>query len=245
MSTTPQDDNPYASLQSEEAAGDWSKPTRAWRDENFVVLQESGDLPSRCVLCNMARNEVIPTGMAHLDEPRKIGRWFELASILILIPSSALVGLVIWFIAKQVNPIFAGDSSNSVYPTVGALFVFGTLHEVWFKRKVAIKIAYWHCREHLYRSRTEIVRISVIFAAGVALMIWALLMLDEQSQLVTLLIFYGLIFYTLRILYPRKVKIEIARIEGGVVWLSGFGKPFVDSLPPYPHAAERSSPAID
>jgi hypothetical protein len=50
---------------------------------------------------------------------------------------------------------------------------------------------------------------------------------------------FGVVYVNSMIYANLSGRLQLVRQANGHTWLSGFGKPFVDSLPPYPHGAER------
>ncbi len=228
-------ENPFASPQSEEAPV-VSNPTPAWRDGELVVVAPDGELPRRCAKCGgEASGKSLHTDVDALKHP-----WRAFLIWLIVSPP-VFYGLPIWF------RFFPATGRHSTYLLF--LFAFFQLcvfafvtYGKWVKRDRVLR--YHYCPRHAKQ----------LFAAGITMLVLILgIMLvvilgllyeaitNSADQLGVLFIGVAICLPGL-VLYPA-TYFPVVKRTSGRVWLRGFGKPFVDSLPPYDESAEASSAA--
>ncbi len=215
-----------------------SDPTLAWRQENLVVVAGSGSLPKRCVLCG----EVGERDALKLEEKfERTSIWLGLLEELAGYAISLLIigaALLLWSYIGVVGAVIASLILGAVAWAVASAYSQAREQAI-----PKIVLEYWLCANHRRRHDKVVITflLCVVGAVGIFL---SDLYISFEHPLIVVSAEFGLVVVGFIALSRREFRHAVTKHESGQVWLSGFGKPFVDSLPPYPHAAERSSPAI-
>lgn len=230
-------ENPFASPQSEEA-GVVSNPTPAWRDGELVVVAGSGRLPERCVKCGRpaeASLEEVETVTKISYRPRAVA--FSIAG---LVSSFAYMYLTISRPAASfLNPLGVG--------AVGCIasIVFAALYAT--RVAASVTVSYVYCSKH-----NRVRRLCHYGVLAGYMLLLGIFCFDHYSgrqrvhttQLIPLATLPMIILSTW-LKQVTNVTVQLKYTEAEYSWLSGFGKPFVDSLLPYDESAEESSAAND
>ncbi len=249
MMTTPQDDNPYASPQSEETAVFAPvelSPIEAWGDGDMVVIAGDGTLPRRCMKCGAAvadGRSPIRRQLRQFAPPRVQLTVFAIAMLVGVsgIAASGLISSAIQSVQARTTPKFA----TTLTVVLGAMLLCVLLYLFWLldglsrSRAKRISIAVFRCDRHR-RQLSKLHGLSY-FILACSLAIGSVYWSSPEMILFRVLpATLGLIYVSTISYASLAGKLFFVRQVNGHNWLRGFGKPFVDSLPPYPHTAERS-----
>jgi hypothetical protein len=228
-------------------------PTQAWRDGDLVVVTGDGALPRNCLKCGASvadGSRLICRSLQHTSQSKlNLGQQLTVLVILGLAANGAA-----FFVGRGIQGILQSTSLiNAVAPVsliglglilVGTfLYLLGRLKPLQKSRQMRVSIGVFRCERH--QRQLSILRALNYVILVCCLGVSSIYLAKPEIILFRILpLLFGLIFAN-TIVYSRlSGRLQLVRQAESHSWLSGFGKPFVDSLPPYPHAAERSSPAM-
>ncbi len=232
-------ENPFASPQSEEAVVIGLDTIPAWRDGELVVVAGSGILPWCCAKCGSES-----VGVIH-------------ATTLASTTKSSLIQRLIPFIVLLLVPL----AIAAIFATLGRLSQLGFLPELGavpivvlmvilmvlgavlvlslVPRRTYFQVAFGYCGRHQRIARLR----KFIGLAITGLYLFGGWMTSGMGLILGLPLFLVIAFCS-QFVYSRLLVVpRLQRREDDLCWLKGFGKPFVDSLPPYEESAEASSAA--